>query len=327
MRIAVIIPYFQREPGILRQALLSVLHQKDILPSTVIVIDDSSPQPAEPEVLALPSHLYERVTLLHQLNAGPGAARNRGLDSVPPDTEVVVFLDSDDCWLPDHLKRATTALGQGFDFYFSNYYDIDATEGGFSNQGLLDTTLHQPLDIPADTYAYVGDIRTQILGRCPIETSTVAFRWDIFKKLRFRSDFRDAYEDLLFWFELTSLTSRVAFSAQVECRYGRGVNIFRGGTWGTEASLKRLVASTRFKTNIRKRFPLTNEQRWLVEEGRKRNRRALTSEILHRVRHLKPMLWRHLWLYFKADPIAALSLPPEIVTQLLKKPNTRLASR
>ena len=309
MRIAVIIPYFQHEPGILRQALLSALTQKDLLPSTVIVIDDSSPQPAEREVLALPSHLHGYITIIHQPNAGPGAARNRGLDSVPPDTEIVAFLDSDDCWLPEHLRRATTALGQEFDFYFSNYYDIDATEGGFSNQGLLDATLHQPLEIPADTYAYIGDIRTQILGRCPIETSTVVFRWDTFKGSRFLSDFRDAYEDLLFWFTLTSLTTRVAFSAQVECRYGRGINIFRGGTWGTEASLKRIVASTRFKTNIRECFSLTNEQRQLVEEGLKRNRRALTSEILHRVRHLKPMLWRHLYLYFKADPIAALSLP------------------
>jgi succinoglycan biosynthesis protein ExoW len=327
MRIAVIIPYFQRDPGILRQALLSALYQKDLLPSTVIVIDDSSPQPAEPEILALPSHLHERVTILHQPNAGPSAARNRGLASVPPDIEAVAFLDSDDRWLPDHLKRATTALGRGFDFYFSNYYDIDATEDGFSNQGLLDTTLHQPLKIPADTYAYVGDIRTQILGRCPIETSTVVFRWDTFKKSRFRADFRDAYEDLLFWFTLTSLTSRIVFSAQVECRYGRGVNIFRGSTWGSEASLKRLVASTRFKTNIRERFALTKEQRRLVEEGLKRNRRALISEILHRVRHLKPILWRHLWLYFKADPIATLSLPPEIVMQLLKKSSIHLTNR
>jgi succinoglycan biosynthesis protein ExoW len=327
MRITVIIPYFQRKPGILRQALLSALSQKDLLPSTVIVIDDSSPQPAGPEILALPSHLHERVTILHQPNAGPGAARNRGLDSVPPDTEAVAFLDSDDCWLPEHLERAATALGQGFDFYFSNYYDIDATEGGFSNRGLLNTTLHQPLGIPPDTYAYMDDIRTQILGRCPIETSTVVFRWDILKKSRFRSDFRDAYEDLLFWFELTSLTAKVAFSAQVECRYGRGVNIFRSGTWGTEASLKRIVASTRFKTNIREHFQLTNEQRRLVEEGLRRNRRALSSEILHRVRHLKPVLWRHLWLYFKADPIATLCLPPEIVMQLLKNPNTWLTNR
>jgi succinoglycan biosynthesis protein ExoW len=316
MQVVVIVPYFQRQSGLLRRALLSALTQEDVVP-LIFVIDDGSPEPAEPEVQALPSHLRERVTVLRQPNAGPAAARNLGLESVPADTEVVAFIDSDDCWLPDHLKRVTTILGQGFDFFFSDYRDIDQSESSFS-QGLLDAAGHRPLPNVADAYAYVGDIRTRLLGKCPVFTSTMALRWDVARNLRFRPDFRDAYEDILYLFELTTITSKVAFSNKVECQAGRGVNIFRGSTWGTEGSLKRLVGSTRFKANIRKRFALTSEQRELVVEGLKRNRRALASEILHRLRHSKPLLFGHLRLFFKADPAAALYLLPEIGTQLIR---------
>ena len=45
--ICVVIPYYQREPGILRRALASIAAQRDCpLPIHVIVVDDASPAPA-----------------------------------------------------------------------------------------------------------------------------------------------------------------------------------------------------------------------------------------------------------------------------------------
>ena len=44
--IAVIIPYFQREAGILRRALASVFAQTNAPSWEIIVVDDGSPVPA-----------------------------------------------------------------------------------------------------------------------------------------------------------------------------------------------------------------------------------------------------------------------------------------
>ena len=287
-------------------------------PDRVIVVDDSSPRPAEHELGQIAPEYRARVRILHQSNTGPAGARNRALDAVAPDTDLVAFLDSDDVWLPDHLARAAATIRQGFDLYFSNFFHIEGNEG-FSGQPLLDPILHRRLQAPPDTCQYAGDVRTAILGKCPIETSTVVIRWDAARTLRFRPEFRDAYEDLLYWFTLASRTSRVAFSTRVECRYGRGVNIFRGGVWGTEGSLKRVVGSTRFKAHVRRSFQLTAEQRGLVRDGLKRNRQAVAAEMLHRLRHLKPMLWSHLLRYFIADPGAALAMPGILLRQVIRK--------
>ena len=51
--IGVVIPYFQREPGILRRALASVLRQRGVEQVAVVVVDDASPVPASAEVASL----------------------------------------------------------------------------------------------------------------------------------------------------------------------------------------------------------------------------------------------------------------------------------
>ena len=67
----------------------------------VIVVDDGSTDGGAARVPRDP-----RITLIHQNNAGPGAARNRGLrESAAP---FISFLDADDEWLPTFLQ---TTLG------------------------------------------------------------------------------------------------------------------------------------------------------------------------------------------------------------------------
>ena len=67
----------------------------------VIVVDDGSTDGGADRVPRDP-----RITLIHQNNEGPGAARNRGLrESAAP---FISFLDADDEWLPTFLQ---TTLG------------------------------------------------------------------------------------------------------------------------------------------------------------------------------------------------------------------------
>ena len=86
---AVIIPYFQRQPGILANALRSVTEQDMKAPISVYIVDDSSPAPPEPEVAAVEWPAHCTVKILKQPNGGPGAARNLALNNLADESYVV----------------------------------------------------------------------------------------------------------------------------------------------------------------------------------------------------------------------------------------------
>lgn len=99
--ITIVIPAYQAE-SFLTRALDSVRAQSD--PEwTLIVVDDGS----RDGTLAL-SQAYAardpiRMRVLSQPNAGPGAARNRGMAEAQ--SEYVLFLDADDALMPHAVAR------------------------------------------------------------------------------------------------------------------------------------------------------------------------------------------------------------------------------
>src|SRR4051794_37096189 len=109
-KVAVIIPFFQRKPGLLSNAVNSALKQKVDATLELIIVDDGSPIPAETELRDfLPKHQSE-ITLVKQANAGCYPASNTALEHIRPDTDIVAFLDSDDIWTETHLQNAVWAL-------------------------------------------------------------------------------------------------------------------------------------------------------------------------------------------------------------------------
>src|SRR5437016_4663571 len=106
-RLAVIIPFFQWESGILARALESIARQQipDGWLVEVIVVDDGSPSPADEEVGNLTFDGPLRLRVIRQEHGGVAAARNRALDEVDKDTVLIAFLDSDDKWPATHLER------------------------------------------------------------------------------------------------------------------------------------------------------------------------------------------------------------------------------
>jgi hypothetical protein len=137
----------------------------------------------------------------------------------------------------------------------------------------------------------------------------VVFRRKVFRDLRFRRKFRDAYEDLMFWFEAAARKPRVAFSAEIGCCYGEGVNVYRGILAGSDASIRAIVASTMFRSGVRSSFTLSADQLARVELRLEANRDALARLLLHRLRRRQPMLWRDLLNFVRADPAATILLP------------------
>jgi glycosyltransferase involved in cell wall biosynthesis len=103
MLFSVVIPTYNRAE-LLRIALDSVLAQT-FTDYEVIVVDDGSTDGTWEQLQALGS----RIHVLHQQNAGPGAARNLGVAQARGD--YVAFLDSDDLWFPWTLEIYAGILG------------------------------------------------------------------------------------------------------------------------------------------------------------------------------------------------------------------------
>ncbi len=102
-KVGVVIPLYNKGT-LVRRALNSVLSQT-YQNFEVIVVDDGSTDEG-PDLVRECSD--PRVRLIEQANAGPGAARNRGIqDSQAP---YLTFLDADDEWLPRFLEECMDGL-------------------------------------------------------------------------------------------------------------------------------------------------------------------------------------------------------------------------
>jgi glycosyltransferase involved in cell wall biosynthesis len=93
---SIVIPVYNRAVA-LRAAIQSVLAQS-FQDFEIIVVDDGSQDDPHSVVEAFRD---SRLVIIRQVNAGGGAARNRGIDTARG--EFVAFLDSDDVFLPHHL--------------------------------------------------------------------------------------------------------------------------------------------------------------------------------------------------------------------------------
>ncbi|WP_338870444.1 glycosyltransferase family 2 protein [Myxococcus stipitatus] len=89
---SVVIPTYNRA-RLLERTLASVFAQEE-RDYEVLVVDDGSTD----DTLEVLAGYGEKVRVLQQANAGPGAARNLGIQEARG--EYVVFLDSDDLWFP-----------------------------------------------------------------------------------------------------------------------------------------------------------------------------------------------------------------------------------
>ena len=134
MRVSVIIPLYNKAPYI-KRALDSVAAQND-KNVELIVVDDGSTDGGESVVKS-----YERVPikLITQSNAGPGAARNRGLREASGD--LVAFLDADDEWSPEYLKEGVRVLEENPDvatvtFGFFSFPSGKSSESMWRARGL-----------------------------------------------------------------------------------------------------------------------------------------------------------------------------------------------
>lgn len=101
-RVSIIIPTYNRSEMIV-ECLESVFSQT-YADYEVIVVDDGSTDNTE----AALKPFLDRITYIKHENKGNAAARNSGLAIAKG--QLIAFLDSDDLWLPDKLRRDVECL-------------------------------------------------------------------------------------------------------------------------------------------------------------------------------------------------------------------------
>lgn len=320
-KVAVVIPYFQRKLGLLSACVASILAQEADAVLQIVVIDDCSPLPARQELASLVDDT--RVHVLLQANAGPGAARNRGIEMVDADTELVAFLDSDDCWEPGFLDAALKAFNAGCDMFFGNSrrFGQDKTrfEWSAGARHQLRSAEHRCIDARRQVYVYEGDFFDFAVHRSGIiSTSTLIYRYAALPALRFNTALFNG-QDRYFKLQLAQRSARVGFCTAVGATEGQGVNIFDSSGWGSEKGLRLLYNYIRLAKLILRSLPLKPAQRRHVRAQLAENRLAMTSTLLHLMRQGKPVDWAVLGRTLRDDPQSLLFLLPNILRVLSRR--------
>jgi GT2 family glycosyltransferase len=101
-KISVVIPAYNAE-GLIGAAIESVLAQTRPVKEIVVVDDGSTDGTGETA-----RRYGSTVRLLRQENAGPSAARNRGIEAATG--EWIAFVDTDDLWLPHKVEAEQEVL-------------------------------------------------------------------------------------------------------------------------------------------------------------------------------------------------------------------------
>ena len=117
----------------IRRAIESVLAQT-YQAHELIVVDDGSTD----DTAAVVAEFGDRVRYLHQSNAGVSAARNAGAAAATGDW--LAFLDADDWYYPDRLRRHAEWIGRdpGLDFLTGDY-DYRRPDGSLIRRSMEST--------------------------------------------------------------------------------------------------------------------------------------------------------------------------------------------
>lgn len=152
--VSVVVPFYD-SVDVLQRALRSVRNQNFAGPvETIVVVDGSH------EDLSAVRANFPGVVLIHQENAGPGPARNRGIEAARG--EFIAFLDADDHWLPTKLTVQIEAMRRDGAAWSQHSYTVVCPDA-------------KPLR-HVDTSRYAGHVLRETLLSFRIQTSAVMVR-------------------------------------------------------------------------------------------------------------------------------------------------------
>lgn len=307
-KVTVLIPFFQREHGILGRALKSISEQRyPVERIEVIVVDDGSPIAGEEEIQECEGYGLN-IRVIRQQNAGPNEARNRGLEEISRDSACIAYLDSDDEWVGDHLLRAVTALRSGVTAYFANLIHLGDTLGEFEKARRVVPENHPPLGEDPSVRRYQGDMAAQIVTANIIFMPTLVISATELGRARFPLAHRHGGGDYLYWLALIEQGASFAFSTQVEVRCGRGINMWYANGWGTDGFAKRTLDEARFRRKALDHHITSPQARSALKRRICELQTGILMDSLHRLLRRQRPDWDAVSSLFRDNPFTFATL-------------------
>jgi glycosyltransferase involved in cell wall biosynthesis len=183
---AVIIPSHNRADLLVR-ALNSVARQS-VLPEQLIVIDDHSTDGTDELVKNWMAEAKPAFQVIYQKASGRGVSVARNFGASLARTEWLAFLDSDDEWLPEKLKRQ---------FAVADQYLMTHTQENWIRNGMA-------VSQPPKYLKSGGRIFNRCVDLCFVSPSTVLIKASLFREMNgFREDF-PVCEDYDLWLRISA---------------------------------------------------------------------------------------------------------------------------
>jgi glycosyltransferase involved in cell wall biosynthesis len=126
-KISVIIPTCNRV-NLIRNAIASVINQKDV-ETEIIVVDDGSEDDTQNVIKSLQTKYSNLFYYQNERSKGPSGARNTGI--LKSSGDFLSFLDSDDIWMDNHLASGLKILNlhPEIDVFFGNFGVVEYFTG------------------------------------------------------------------------------------------------------------------------------------------------------------------------------------------------------
>ncbi len=198
MKISCIIPTKDR-CEMLVCAIESALKQESAV-AEILVVDDGSTDSTEEVVTTR----FPTVKYIKTSGKGPGAARNLGAASAAGD--ILMFLDSDDRWLPNHTRSLVSLIQKGHDLA----YGITKNEDEFTGETFY---------IPENMSSLTGSTFRDLLRWCFLVPSSVAVSRRAFFTCKGFPE-RTFGEDWCFFLELAHAHCHMEHSAEQPKPFG-----------------------------------------------------------------------------------------------------------
>jgi succinoglycan biosynthesis protein ExoW len=336
-KIGVVIPYFQRERGILANALASIAAQdiKDF-EVVVIVVDDASPVPPELELGTFaPQNFKGEVRVVRRPNGGPGAARNTGVEALLGIADYIALMDSDDVWAPHHLRLAASCLDCGADLFFSDYQGLERGKPSYL-RSIPELTVLEAMSTIEQINGFEarfceggeGSDFTRLAATTFLaHLSTVMFSTERLGDVRSLPDL-PVVEDHVYFLDLALTARRLAFTLVPSMAMGQeGVKIYASThQWGTEVDLLRRIYNLQKAKVISTRVPWPKPTQRALDADVWRGRRTVAWLILRRTIQTRALPMRAIRAGLKADVASVLLAPFFAVAFLLDKGGGRRVS-
>jgi len=302
MTIAVIIPFYQRQDGILRRALASVFAQ-EMTDWRAIVVDDASPHPAREELAPLGAGERDRISIIEQANKGPGGARNTGLDALDGGDLAAAFLDSDDVWVPGHLARAHAALtaheGQ---LYLAAVGGGDGFDYHADMRAILERWSHAEVATEPPLYEIEALGERLLRDWSFMHLSSMVLAAPLAARVRFEPALRLAAEDVLFFSDAVRQSARTLVCTAPGAVRGHGDNLFHGVDNTADRFLSQQLCVWSAFDMLKRRGPLSAEASELMRRRQRQARfQALWGQMARR-RAGKPVQLSGLARWTARDP-------------------------